>query len=466
MNHLSSKTKLIATFGPSLDKLMGIDIKNIKPINKSELYDAYNKLVDSGLDVFRFNMSHDTIENHEIRFNLLRECNNQFNKKTGILIDTKGPEIRVQQIQNDDLNKNTIFKNDEVTILCNEPNHCGNGKSFAVSDSTKTYHLSNDVQINDEIMIDDGKLILKVANIDKSEKIIKTISLTNNYQIKTYKRINLFNKKYSLPFLSEYDIQTIINATKWDADFLALSFVSNLQQINEVKKIIYKINPNSKIKIIAKIETYEALENLEEVILNTDGAMVARGDLALEIGWYKTTYYQDEIVKLCNKYKKISIIATQMLDSLEKQIIPTRAEVTDCYYATKSLVDSTMLSGESASGVDPINAIKAMKKICEFAFKTSHQKIKLNLLENVYIKLISLKVNNQQNVVLQNFSENEIRLITKKIINTNFYIESNNESYFNKLTLYSNLTITNKIPENSFILDKKNIKLLKLFDKI
>lgn len=466
MNHLSSKTKLIATFGPSLDKLLGIDIKNTNSINKSKLYKEYNNLINSGLDVFRFNMSHDTIINHEIRFNLLRECNNQFNKKTGILIDTKGPEIRVQQIQNNNLNENTILKNDEITILCNEPNYNGSGKTFAVSDSTKTYHLSNDVEINDEIMIDDGKLILKVTNVDKEKKVIIAISLTNNYQIKTYKRINLFNKKYSLPFLSKYDIETISSAIKWDADFLALSFISNLQQINDVKKIIREINPDSKIKIIAKIETYEALENLEKIILNTDGVMVARGDLALEIGWHKTTYYQDKIIEICNKHNKISIVATQMLDSLEKQIIPTRAEVTDCYYATKSLVDSTMLSGESASGIDPINAISAMKKICEFAFEMTNKKIKSSLLENAYLKLISLKINNQENVVLRNFSENEIRLITKKIINTNFYLETNHKNEYSKLTLYSNLIIIDKIVENSYILDKKSIKLLKLFDRI
>lgn len=465
MSNLSSKTKLIATFGPSLDKLMGIDINNIDSINKTKLFKEYENLVNAGLDVFRFNMSHDKIINHETRFNLLRECNNQFNKKVGILIDTKGPEIRVQQIQNDDLDKNNIFENDEVTILCNEANFCGDGKVFAVSDSTHTYHLSDDVQIDDEIMIDDGKLILKVTNVDKNKKTITTTSLSNAYQIKTYKRINLFNKKYSLPFLSEYDIETITKVVKWDADFLALSFVSNLKQIDDVKKIINSINPNSKIKIIAKIETYEALQNLEEIIINTNGAMVARGDLALEIGWYKTTYYQDKIVELCNKYNKISIVATQMLDSLEKQIIPTRAEVTDCYYATKSLVDSTMLSGESASGIDPINAIKAMKKICEFCFEKNTMKIKLNFIDSIYLKIISYKIYNHKNIVLRNFDENEIRIITKKLVNNNFFIETKNND-FTKLVLYGNLTIVNNMTGDYFILDKKNIKLLKLFDRI
>ncbi len=464
--NLKNKTKLIVTFGPSLDKLLKININNIESLNRSELFNEYNKLVNAGVNVFRFNMSHDNIKNHEIRFNLLRECNSQCSIKSGILIDTKGPEIRVQNIQNNDLTNNIIYKNDLVEILCNEPNYCGNAKRFSVSDSTHKYHLSNDVNIGDEIMIDDGKLILKIKNIDREKQIISAISLSDNYQIKTYKRINLFNKKYSLPFLSEYDIETIRKAVIWDADFLALSFVSNLEQINEVKKIIKEINPNSKIKIIAKIETYEALENLESIIKNTHGAMVARGDLALEIGWHKTTYYQDQIVNICNKYKKISIVATQMLDSLERQLIPTRAEVTDCYYATKILTDSTMLSGESASGIDPFNAILAMKKICEFAFDTMKPNIKLKFIENIYLKLIYFKINNKQNVILKNFSEDEIRLITKKILHTNFYLESNDFENFSKLTLYSNLSIINKLKNDYYILDKKNIKLLKIFDKI
>ena len=169
-------------------------------------------------------------------------------------------------------------------------NYLGDGKEFAVTDSTKTYDLSIDLNIGDLVYIADGKLVLKVTKIDSKDNLIYTISESKKFEISSSKRVNLVNKKYHLPFISEYDVLTIQKAVTWNADFLALSFLSNVNQLNEVKKIISETNKNSNIKIIAKIENFEALENIDLLIEQCDGIMVARGDLALEIGFEKVPW--------------------------------------------------------------------------------------------------------------------------------------------------------------------------------
>ena len=311
-------------------------------------------------------------------------------------------------------------------------------------------------------MIDDGKLVLKVKSISKDKNEITTVSLTNNYLITSNKRVNLFNKKYSLPFLSDYDIVTIQWAAKQNVDYLALSFISNIDELRSVLKIINEVNTESDIKIICKIETPEAVTNLSSLVENTDGIMVARGDLSLEIGYEKVPFIQDEIINLCNKYNKISIVATQMLDSLETKMLPTRAEVTDCYYATKSCSDATMLSSESAAGLNPINAIEVMKKITNYAeFKFSHE-INFSALyfQTKLIKRIIKKINNKTlenpNILLKGFSEIEIRQISNILLNKHFYLDPQEFQKPSKFTLYKNINfITKNTPNNLYLLTKK-----------
>lgn len=457
-----SKTKLIATYGPSLDKFFNLNLETKNLDISNELENSFKEFCDSGVNVIRFNLSHDTIENHHYRFELFRKLSKLTNKNLGILIDTKGPEIRVGKIQNTNLQENIINKDQVVKIHCQNSKFIGNGLEFCISDYSEKYNFSNDVNIGDEILIDDGKLILKVSTIQ--DNIIEAISLTNTYTITRNKRVNLFNKKYSLPFLSEYDIETIRNAVLWGADFIALSFIGNLKELNEVKKIIHEIDPNSKLKIIYKIESFEATTNLEELVVNSDGIMVARGDLALEIGYENVPYWQDKILELCNKYNKIGIVATQMLDSLENKILPTRAEVTDCYYAVKSLADSTMLSSESASSFDPINSIKVMKNITNKAESSLSIVNDYNFLSSLFQtkeqqKLIKKIMNHSlgnDNILLEGFNENEIRFISSTILNKNFFIISDDFSFNSKLTLYKNLNIISLDELNNFVKITKN----------
>lgn len=413
-----TRTKKIITFGPSMDLYLGW--KENFSVN-NDVLEKYSKFINNGVDCIRFNMSHDLIDNHEKRFNSLRKLNDLNSKKVSILIDTKGPEIRVGKIQESNKESNLIFKNQEVIIKTNDPNFIGNGKQFSVTDSTKTYDLSIDLNLGDLIYVADGKLVLQVTKIDKDNNLIYTISKTDKFEISSSKRINLVNKKYHLPFISEYDVLTIQKAVIWKADFLALSFLSNIDQLNEVKKIILETDKNSNIKIIAKIENFEALENIDLLINECDGIMVARGDLALEIGFEKVPYYEDIIVKKCLQKSKISIIATQVLDSLEKSLIPTRAESYDCYNVVKLSANAVMLSGETASGNNPLNSVIQMNKIIEFAETINFQNLTQDtafievITECTDIKEFSYESNNKI-AKISNFQQSDIWMtLLKKV---------------------------------------------------
>lgn len=413
-----TRTKKIITFGPSMDLYLGW--KENFSVN-NDVLEKYSKFINNGVDCIRFNMSHDLIDNHEKRFNSLRKLNDLTSKKVSILIDTKGPEIRVGKIQESNKESNLIFKNQEVIIKTNDPNFIGNGKQFSVTDSTKTYDLSIDLNLGDLIYVADGKLVLQVTKIDNDSNLIYTISQTEKFEISSSKRINLVNKKYHLPFISEYDVLTIQKAVIWKADFLALSFLSNIDQLNEVKKIILETDKNSNIKIIAKIENFEALENIDLLINECDGIMVARGDLALEIGFEKVPYYEDIIVKKCLEKSKISIIATQVLDSLEKSLIPTRAESYDCYNVVKLSANAVMLSGETASGNNPLNSVIQMNKIIEFAETINFENLTQDtpfievITECTDIKEFSYESNNKI-AKISNFQQSDIWMtLLKKV---------------------------------------------------
>lgn len=455
------RTKLIATWGPSLDKYLCLDLATKPAKITKEQVSKYNNLYNQGVSVIRFNMSHDSLENHEYRFKQLRKLMQTTGNIIGIMIDTKGPEIRVGKIQKADLKKNLIKKGATVKLLTTK-NIVGNARQFYLSDFSNKYNLANDLQPKDKILIEDGKLVLQVQSITNNNSEIITTSLTDQYTITGNRRVNLFNKKYSLPFLSDYDIETITLAVKWQADYLALSFVSNLSDINEVKKIINSVDSQSTLKIICKIETPESIANIEDLVVNTSGIMVARGDLSLEIGYYNVPTIQDNILHLCNKYNRISIVATQMLDSLETKILPTRAEVTDCYYAVKSFSDATMLSGETAAGIDPINAITVMKTITNQAEHDLGKVINFTGLyfQNKFIKKILKQINKRTlenfNILLKGFTEQEIQLISNCLTNRHFFINPDDYNKPSSMTLYKNLSfVTEKNSLNLHLVTKK-----------
>lgn len=326
------KTKIICTIGP-----------------KSESKEVLKDLMINGMNVCRLNFSHGTHNEHQVRVDNIKKVREELNLPVALLLDTKGPEIRLGKFSIDEVNLKSgdtyILTTDE--ILANE-------KIASVSYKD----LPNDVSVGGTILIDDGLVEMEV--ISKNSKQI-TCLVKNNGVIKSNKGVNVPNAKINLPSITEKDRLDILFAIKNDFDFIAASFVRKPEDVYEIRKILDE--NNSTIKIISKIESQEAVENIDKIIEASDGIMVARGDLGVEI---KTEYIpkiQKEIIRKCNQVGKPVVTATQMLDSMIRNPRPTRAEVTDVANAIIDGTDCIMLSGETAAGKYPVQAVKVMKNI-------------------------------------------------------------------------------------------------------
>lgn len=337
MNFINKRSKLIGTIGPS-----------------SENYETFKQLVLSGLTCVRTNFSHGSHEEQEKKFLNAKKASKELNIPISIMLDTKGPEIRLGKMKD---GAQLIKANSEIVLYTTEQdyqNRIGNEKEWTVS-----YRMDKDVKKGDKVLFDDGKLLTEVVSVqDGSINLITH----NQHLLKTNKRINIPGVEFSLPFLSEKDRNDILFGIEQDVDYIAASFVNSAKDVKELREILNS-NNGSHIKIISKIESQTGINNIDAIIEHSDGIMIARGDLGLEIPYYDVPYHQKRIIKKCRAVGKPVIVATQMLDSMEKTPQPTRAEVTDVYWATELGADSTMLSGESASGDFPIEAVKVMSTI-------------------------------------------------------------------------------------------------------
>ena len=354
------RTKIISTFGPAITGDLW-SLKDLQDESKkdvvAQVYDRVQKLIESGMNCARLNFSHGTYEEQLVRIRIIRDVAAKLKKNIAIMLDTKGPEIRLGQFNQ---KKVEIRINTQVDIYTMQ-DVIGDSTHFSVNATSPGYNMINDVRIGSSILVDDGKLKLTVTDIDKETNIIHTIS-ENTHQVSVRKRINLPEAKYTMPFLSDKDRDDIKFACDNKLDFIALSFVNSADNVNQVRQILAE-NHAQNIQIISKIETKNAINNLDEIIEVSDGIMVARGDLGLEIPYYDVPYWQKQIIRKCRYTGKTSIVATQMLDSLEHNIQPTRAEVTDVFFAVERGADATMLSGETANGQFPVNAVEIMSNI-------------------------------------------------------------------------------------------------------
>ena len=364
MQDLSKKffkrTKIICTFGPAITGDL-LSIKDLKNPSKKQLvaeaHDCVKKLIESGMNCARLNFSHGTHEEQLVKIKIIRHVAAKLKKNIAIMLDTKGPEIRLGKFSQ---KKVEIKINSQVDIYTAK-DIVGNSKHFSVIATSEGYNMINDVKVGASILVDDGKLKLVVTKIDKDANIIHTIS-RNTHEVSEKKRINLPDANYTMPFLSSKDKEDIKFACDNKLDFIALSFVNSADNVRHVREILDKYNcPN--IQLISKIETKNAINKLDEIIAISDGIMVARGDLGLEIPYYDVPYWEKQIISKCRFAGKTCIVATQMLDSLEHNIQPTRAEVTDVFFAVERGSDATMLSGETANGEFPVNAVKIMSNI-------------------------------------------------------------------------------------------------------
>ena len=323
---MDRKTKIIATVGPSL-------------ASKEKIHSAIN----SGVNVFRINFSHGTLDEHKQFIDWARSSKNQ----VAIMQDIQGPKIRTGQV-----NKNTVLQKSQEINLTN--------KEVESSDETIFINYKNlyeDISVNDRVFIDDGQIILKIT--EKQKNKLKALILIGG-ELRDNQGVAFPDSKLSVPAITEQDIEHLKFGTEQDVDFVAVSFVRNSDDIQAVREIIPK-----DIKIIAKIELKTALENIDEILNVADGVMVARGDLGVQLPIEKVPFVQKQILDAANRKGKISITATEMLQSMKSSYRPTRAEVTDITNAILEGSDAVMLSAETSIGDHPNRVIEVMSNICK-----------------------------------------------------------------------------------------------------
>ena len=327
-----NKTKIVATVGPA-----------------SNSKEMLAKLISCGVDVFRLNFSHGTHELHLPVIQAIKELREETGTYVSILQDLQGPKIRVEEIENNGVE---INPGDSITITTEKVL----GNAAIVSTSYKA--LPQDVAIGDMVLIDDGKIELRVTG-----KTLTSIQAEVIYGgiLKSRKGINLPNTNVSAPSLTEKDYEDLIFGLKHDVDWVALSFVRSAEDIIHLRQIIEREGKNT--GIIAKIEKPQAIENIDEIIKATDAIMVARGDLGVEILMEDVPVIQKMLVRKSNQAAKPVIVATQMLESMIENPRPTRAETNDVANAVMDGADAVMLSAESASGKYPELAVRSMARI-------------------------------------------------------------------------------------------------------
>lgn len=347
-----NKTKIVCSIGPA-----------------SNSVEILEKMIDAGMNVARFNMSHGTHESHKALIDATKLARTNKKMPVAIMIDTKGPEIRIKQFKTGSVN----LKAGEQFILTTN-DIVGNKTQVGVSYKNLPKILSK----NAKILLNDGNIELKVEKVTKNDVICTVIhggELSNN------KSINLPGIKTDMAYLSEQDKKDLIFAKEMDADYIAISFVNTPQDVRDVKSFLKEIKFSP--KIISKIESTEGVKNFDKILKVSDGIMVARGDLGVEVDFVKIPILQKDFIKKCNYEGKIVITATQMLESMIKNPLPTRAEISDVANAIFDGSTAIMLSGETASGKYPVETIATMRRIAREAENYLHgAKVEINSQDN------------------------------------------------------------------------------------
>ena len=328
------KTKIICTIGPAC-----------------EAEEKLRELMLAGMNVARFNFSHGTHEEHKIKFERVNKISSELGLQVATLLDTKGPEIRLGDIEG---GKTELVSGRKFTLTTEEI--IGNSEKASI-----TYaNLKDDISVGTTILIDDGLIEMTVDAIEENDIICTVV---NGGPISNHKGVNVPGAVLSMPYISDVDRSDIMFGCDMGFDFLAASFVRCREDILEVRKILDE--QQSTMKIIAKIENMQGIRNLEEILTVSDGIMVARGDMGVEIPMEEVPVIPKRMIKMAERMGKHVITATQMLESMIKNPRPTRAEATDIANAIYDGTTAIMLSGESAAGRYPTEAVKTMAKIAE-----------------------------------------------------------------------------------------------------
>lgn len=330
------RTKIIATVGPATDQ-SGV----------------MEKLLAAGVDLFRLNYSHQNHEQHERRIKQIRELSASKKNEVGIIVDLQGPKIRLEKFSD---GKITLQEGDDFILNSDLDANAGDQQQVGV-----TYKkLPEDVKAGNILLIDDGRIVFEVTGID-SPRILCRVKVGG--ELSNNKGINLLGGGLSTGALTDKDKEDIVHGVRIGADYFAVSFVRNSEDIEQTRELIQAAGSNA--GIIAKLERTEAIDNAEEIIKASDAIMIARGDLGVEIGDAGLPPIQKRLIKLARKTDRAVITATQMMESMIENQIPLRAEVFDVANAVLDGTDAVMLSGETSIGMYPVKVVEAMANICE-----------------------------------------------------------------------------------------------------
>lgn len=356
------KTKILASIGPSSNEV-----------------DTFREMVINGVNVARINFSHATLEEREKAVDTVIKVRNELNLNIGILYDTKGPEFRNDEVENGEL---LLEEGKEIKIF--KGHILGTKEGFSVNYP----EALDDLEAGNIILLENGLMKIKVISKTKDYVNCKII---NGGVLGNKKSLNVPDLKLNIPFINDTDYEDIVYACKHNADFIALSFVSTKEDVLSVRKILKEQNRED-IKLISKIESMTGIKNIDEIIEVSDGIMVARGDLGVEVPMTKLPIYQKMIITKCREKGKICIVATEMLESMKKNSRPTRAEVSDVANAVLDGTDAVMLSGETTTGKYPIETVRFMADICEEAEKfydnSFNFKVKTGITETIATSVV------------------------------------------------------------------------------
>jgi len=333
LSHKNHRTKIVATVGPACDT-----------------YEKLLELVRAGVNVFRLNFSHGTHENKKKIIEYIRRINKTEPYNIAIIGDLQGPKLRVGEIEGGEI---TISEGDELVFT----NEKVIGTRERIYVSYPNFH--EDVSVGEIILINDGRLEVKVKQILKNNDV--QVQVTKGGVLSSKKGINLPDTKISLPALTLKDVEDLEFIIGEKLDWVALSFVRRVKDLEDLRKRLEK--SNSKTKIISKIEKPEALENLRDIIIESDAVMIARGDLGVELPVEKVPLLQKQIIRMCLHRAKPVIVATQMMESMIELNKPNRSEITDVANAVLEGTDAVMLSAETATGLHPVLVVETMRKI-------------------------------------------------------------------------------------------------------
>ncbi|MDY4029545.1 MAG: pyruvate kinase [Butyrivibrio crossotus] len=335
------KTKIICTLGPAVDS-----------------DERITQIINAGMDCARLNFSHGTHEEQEVRLNRVRRIAGKLNRHIPILLDTKGPEIRLKDFENGSVvvEKGSLFTFDTDKETPGTKERIG-----------LTYDkLAKNVEAGTRILVDDGKIELKVTAIKGSKVICKVIT---GGKLSNHKSINIPNVEIPMPYLNDVDKSDLLFGIEHNVEYIAASFVRCADDLKKLRKFL-KDNGGQDIKVISKIENGQGINNFDEILELSDGIMVARGDMGVEINFEKIPAIQKMMIEKCNREGKIVVTATQMLESMTENPRPTRAEVSDVANAIYDGTTVIMLSGESAAGRHPVEAVRTMANIAVNAENT------------------------------------------------------------------------------------------------